>query len=289
MLPQKVLHLHIEEAKKKPNIDHTYIVSSKIDGWYVYADYINGEWSNFHSRVCREIPSLRWAKHYLNNLPKPNFNCRIIAEAVIPGLDFHTANGRFNRTLDNYEEREVVFYFHDIINLDTYWKNQPENYASVRYARLHDWRLPINIGIFRLHTILGETDNRSKWLSLAEEVWSNDGEGVVLKRADAIYQPDKKNSSLMKIKLEAEFDLLVIDYFSSIGEKGNLAWNMKLQDKSGTEVNVRVGKDSDIAEFAVNNPVGKVALIRCMKKLPDSYREPRFVSIRYDKLPKDID
>jgi len=289
MLPQKVLHLHIEESKKKPNIDHTYIISSKIDGWYVYADYINGEWSNFHSRVCREIPSLRWAKHQLNLLPKPNFNCRIIAEAVIPGLDFHTANGRFNRTLDNYEEREVVFYFHDIINLDTYWKNQPENYAWNRYNTLFDLELNSYTGLFQQHPILATSSDKKMWLYLAEEVWSNDGEGVVLKRADSIYQPDKKNSSLMKIKLEAEFDLLVIDYFSSIGEKGNLAWNMKLQDKSGTEVNVRVGKDSDIAEFAINNPIGKVCQIKCMKKLPDSYREPRFFSIRYDKLPKDID
>ena len=68
MKPQKVLHLHLEEAKKKPKITGRYIVTEKLDGWYGYIDYLQGEWGKVTSSSGREIPSLLWARQVFQEL-----------------------------------------------------------------------------------------------------------------------------------------------------------------------------------------------------------------------------
>ena len=123
----------------------------------------------------------------------------------------------------------------------------------------------------------------------AEQVWDRDGEGVILLRTDSTYSAGKRNSDLMKIKLEETFDLLVTDLYFTVGEKGNDNMNLKLKDSRGCFVDVRIGKHKDQYEFALSSPIGKVATIKCMKQTDDGYREPRFLHIRYDKLPHEID
>jgi len=282
---QKVLHLHKELEKKKPKIDGDYIITEKLDGWYIYVDYINGSWSNIMSSAGREIPSMVWARSkMLERLPTPSFNCRVIAEATIDGLDFHTLNGRFNRTLNDYQEMDLVLNIHDVIPLNghstaIYRKN---TYVS---QICENGALP-NVREIPIITICSDP---SLWMYYAEEVWDNDGEGVILLRADSTYSAGKRNSDLMKIKLEETFDLLVMDYYMTIGEKGNESMSMKLKDSRGCFVDVRIGKNKDQVEFGLNSPIGKVVTIKCMKQTDDGYREPRFMHLRYDKLPHEID
>lgn len=281
---QKVLHLHKELEKKKPKINGDYIITEKLDGWYVYADYINGSWSNIISSAGREIPSMLWARSkMLERLPKPSFNCRVIAEATIDGLDFHTLNGRFNRTLNGYQEMDLVLNTHDVIPWDRH--TMAFYRKDVYVPQICSANLP-NVREIPVRTV---SNNQKVWMQHAEEVWNNDGEGVILLRVDSVYSAGKRNSDLMKIKLEDPFDLLVVDYYMTIGEKGNESMNMKLKDSRGCFVDVRVGKDKDQVEFGLNSPIGKVATIKCMKQTDDGYREPRFMHLRYDKLPHEID
>ena len=280
---QKVLHLHKELEKKKPKIAGVYFVTEKLDGWYVYADYIDGHWTNIMSSAGREIPSLLWMRSkVLERLPVPHFNCRVIAEATIDGLDFHTLNGRFNTSKNGYQEHEAILNIHDVIPFTI-------DYIA-RERRFYVNEICDNsLESIRKIPVLGVSNDHRIWMHYAEQVWDRDGEGVILLRTDSTYSAGKRNSDLMKIKLEETFDLLVTDLYFTVGEKGNDNMNLKLKDSRGCFVDVRIGKHKDQYEFALSSPIGKVATIKCMKQTDDGYREPRFLHIRYDKLPHEID
>jgi ATP-dependent DNA ligase len=290
MLIQKVLHLHKEEEKKNPNINHEYIISEKKDGWYVFVDYFPDRGFSYPvSSSYRFVPSMEKSIDLFRRLPKPINHCRFIMEAVIPGMDFYTMNGIFNRSVGDVNRDDVEFYFHDLITLVD--GNPIPETALDRYKRLQQIEQEIkNISRFHLLPILGISKDKNVWMKHAEEVWENGGEGVVLKRVDAQYKPDRRDSSLMKIKLENSFDLLCVRMYKTIGEKGNENLNLDLKNKKGIIIPVRIGKFSDIAKFEKESPVGKVIKIKCMKQSKDgSYREPRYDCVRYDKTDKDID
>jgi len=285
MKVQKVLHLHIQEKKKKPNINHTYIVTEKLDGWFGYIDHIDGEWSNIHSRVGREIPSLLWARQEFQEL-SIHENVRLIFEITIPNQPFHILNGILNRSVGDCQARDAIFHLHDIISYD---------YSYCARDRLHRL-LGLDLETVKYHIrripVLAITEDKEVWMDYFNEVTNAGGEGVVLKQLDAVYQPDKRNSSLMKIKLEDTFDLECIDMFHTVGDKGHDNLNISLRRKSGVVITVRVGKDEDryLFETYPNEILGKVVEVKCMCELDGGMlREPRFVRVRNDKLIEDID
>jgi len=288
---QKVLHLHLEESKKRPKINGEYMYSTKLDGWFCYIDYLGyGVWDCVRSRQHREIPSMYHAMLYSKQLPNPNGRYRFIMEAVIPGKSFYEANGIMNRSVGDCQAEEVEFHIHDMINLDTYNKDWLSNEAWHRYKDLKEWFGDTESEKFKIHPLLGVSANRNDWMEAFYNAEQTGEEGIVLKHCHSLYQPDKRNSSLMKIKLENSFDLLCISHYTSEGEKGNLAHNLLLKDKAGNKVPVVIAKHSVIESFDYIDPVGLVVEIWCMLRTSDGvYREPRFKSIRTDKLPSEID
>ncbi len=287
--PQKVLHLHIEEKKKKPQINYDYLMLEKLDGWYVYIDYISGTWHYPRSSAGRIIPSFQWMRDegFLDKHIKPlPIDCRFIVEATIDGKLFHEANGLFNRSKGDCSCRDVIFNFHDLVPLraeNNHYRN------SERYWMLQD-EIQFLSEQFRLIPLLGVSSNKNTWYNVADKIWDRGGEGLILKRANDVYHPGKRNASMLKIKLEEEFDLLCVNMYTTIGEKGNENLNLDLKNLKGIVVPVRIGKYSDIAEFERSSPIGKVVQIRAMCQLEDgSYREPRFVGVRYDKKQSEID
>lgn len=277
---QKALHLHLELEKKKPNVNHKYIVTEKKDGWWTAIDYDGNRWHPPKQSSLETAYSLSHTLPQWEALPRPPRPCRIIAEAKIPDIDFHTMNGIFNRRKEYAEG--VEFHLHDLI----FDVNEP---ALDRYSRLRGIDFNYHKGLFLL-PIIDVTDDLGKVKGYAEGIWDQEGEGVVLKRVDSPYKPGKRDSSLMKIKLEKTFDLLCIDMYWTQGEKGNDNLNLMLKNLKGITVPVRVGKHSDIHHFTnVESPVGRVVQIKCMKQLLDgSYREPRFQHVRYDKKITEI-
>lgn len=272
VLPQKVLHLHIEERKKKPNINHKYMLSGKLDGIYGYIDYKNGIWGHVTSRAGRVIPAMYHARELFTTLPTPEEPTRFIFECYIPGMAFHTQNGIFNRA--NYQATETQFYLHDRVLLNKL--NEPAQDRFIRLEELQSY-LPMNLHI---QPVLLITSDREKWFAVAKGILDAGGEGIVLKQASAGYSPDKRNASLMKIKLEEIYHLYCINMYKTVGEKGNENLNLLLKDNTGVTVPVRVGKYTDIAAFEKTSPVGRLVRIKAMCKLPDgSYREPRFVCL----------
>lgn len=288
MKPQLAKHLHLELEKKKPAISGLYMVTEKFDGIYAYIDFIDGEWGDITSRAGRVIPSLQFlTPTFKHSLREPLWNCRLIMEAVIDGMKFHELNGVFNRSKGACDAVGAKFIVHDVV---------PYNNTLNAVDR------------FRLiPSIIGEQDGGNRfervdllWLSSDIERWreafnkvvENGGEGVVLKEADSLYHPDKRNSSLMKIKEEITADLLCKSIYFTKGKKGNDNLNALLKSKEGIEINVRIPKHEDVDAFTKDQSliVGRVVEIGAMKKLPDGmYREPRFKAVRHDKNITEID
>ncbi|RLA60510.1 MAG: hypothetical protein DRQ89_12785 [Epsilonproteobacteria bacterium] len=290
MKPQKVKHLHLEEAKRTPNTVYSYMVTEKLDGWYTYIDYdkLTG-WGNVHSSACREIPSmLHCREKYFNKLPNPKGSCRFIMEALIPDTCFYILNGIFNRTKGDCQVEDVHFKIHDLV-----YEERPKEVALERYTRLlaYEEVASFNERLAIVSTLI-ISDKRADWLKMFDYVTYGGGEGVILKQANGIYQPGKRNSSLLKIKLEKTLDLLCTGVYETFGEKGNRNLNLKLVRANGVEVDVRVGKheDIDMIDLDSSSIVGKVIEVKCMKENEDGkLREPRFVTIRTDKDKGEID
>lgn len=287
---QKVLYLHQEKKKKKPNIFGDYLISSKLDGWFCYVDYdiLTNSWYMPCSSRLREIPAFRWSRRIFDSLPTPKESCRLIMEATIPGMDFHTMNGLFNRSKGDCACYDVVFHIHDYIPLHTYFKTTDiKNTALERYKTLQQLDVSNTNGVLRIHPLLGVSPDEDIWLHYFEEVVSAGGEGVVLKQANGLYYPGKRNSSLMKIKEEITLDLLCTRAYRTVGEKGNDNINLVFTRKNGTEITVRLAKDKDVALFEKDdaNFVGRIGEVKAMEELEDGkLREPRFVRIRDDKV-----
>jgi len=292
-IPQKVKHLYIEETKKKPDINHEYIVTEKRDGWFTYCSFSKKEgWDFVRSATGRIIPSMKFCKDdFFNKLPNPPCNTIFIMEAYIPDTSFHILNGIFNRSKGNCSANDVHFEIHDVL-----LNSRPKDSNLQRHLyliKLLDQGYFNKTSRLTPMSILSVTSSKKDWFRIFDIITESDGEGIVLKRADGFFQPGKRNSSLMKIKLEDTFDLLCIDMYETVGEKGNRNLNLKLKRKSGVEVDVRVGKHEDIANF-LSDPtlaIGKVVEVRCMKEIEKggALREPRFVTVRLDKTREEID
>ena len=294
MEAQKVLSLHKELLKKKPQLQGEYMLSVKEDGWYLTIDYWNGEWQPIRSSAGREIPSTSILhKLIFDKLPRPNKNVRLIMEGTIKGHDFYSMNGLFNRSVGDFllDPQSVLFYVHDCIPLDTYFITKTlENQAIERWKTLSQLDISNVKDSIILHAPIDVCGYGELWYRHFNEVIEQGKEGIVCKRTTSLYTPGKRNSDLVKIKLEETFDLHCVDMQLSYGEKGNSSTNLLLVDKRGTQVIVRIGKDKDIASFSLSSPVGKVVEIACMGKTPaGSYRQPVFKTIRNDKVYGDID
>jgi hypothetical protein len=274
--PQKVLHLHLEEAKRKPKIQGDYLVTEKLDGIYGFIDYsITTGWGSITSRQNRVIPSLIHARDYF--LPmRPKHNCRFIFEVTIPGVDFHIANGILNRSVGDCQAYGAVLNLHDIILPDYY-----NLYNVERWELLNEVDIDHSVKLVKI-PLLAVSDKKEVWMHYSNQVWEKGGEGIVLKEARGKYQSGKRNSSLMKIKLEEKVNLRCIDYFYTTGDKGNTNLNATMIGEDGIKSVVRIGKHSDIAEIEKDSSyiLGQLCEIKCMCKLPSGQlREPRFSKV----------
>lgn len=280
---QKALHLKDALKKKDPKIKGDYIITEKLDGWYGYLDYDpETGWEAIRSSSGRVIPSLAWlSKKLRTTLLQSKFKHRLIFEIIIPETPFHILNGILNRKYD--QAASAIIICHDLINL---------NRTEMAYQRLealnHAFK---NIGNLEIAKTLRISSDRAKWELDFKVIIDAGGEGIVMKQADGLFMPGKRNSELLKWKEEVTLDLEVIKAYETIGKKGEPALSLKLRRVSGVEIAVVVPKDIDRIAWTENPSlvVGKVAEIKAMKELPNGkLREPRFKCLREDKLISEL-
>lgn len=283
--PQKALHLFQEEDKKKPKfIGHNYMMFEKHDGWYGYLDFPA---CKIHSRAMREIPSLVELSNTIRS-KRPQVKGRLIFEIMIDGLEidsFPELNGILNRKHEQVDD--VYLRVHDFIHD---WKFEMP--ATKRFEFAQEIVRRIDLPSVRVSPMLGISNNRDQWYSEAEKIWQRGGEGLILKRTEAIYTPEKRNFDLMKIKEELTLDLQVVGKFEGVGKYKGTLGGLIVLDSLGIKHRVSGMTDAQRHEWWNNEEVimNKVVEIKAMKRLKDgSLREPRFKAIRFDKHIKEID
>ena len=283
--PQKALHMFQEADKKKPKfIGQEYMVFEKHDGWYGYLDFPS---CVIHSRAMREIPALRELSDSIRER-RPQVRGRLIFEIMIEGLEYDSfpeLNGRLNRKSEQVED--VYLQVHDFLH-----DFKVDMVAEKRYQFATEIVDRLDHLSVRVSPVIGRSSDPTQWQGFAEKVWENGGEGVILKRSNAVYSPEKRNSDLMKIKEELTLDLEVVGRIGGQGKYANTLGALKVRDKAGNihKVSGMTDEQRDLWYKDKEAIVGKVVEVKAMKRLKDgSLREPRFKSIRFDKSVSEID
>lgn len=284
--PQKVLSLAKALELKTPKLNGTYIITEKFDGWYVYFEYLNGRWHSPRSSAGRVVPAFSWLDNV--QLPKPKGDAILIAEAYLPDTSFQVTNGIFNRSIGDCSCKEVIFACHDLILLG----DSPAT-AIERYKELEKFISLTNYFSFKLNKPLeiAAYDN-DLWLKTFDKVVEKGGEGIVAKRTSSLYFPGKRNSDLLKLKLECTVDLLAVRLEEGIGEKGNPSLTLVSRRKNGVEVRTVISKHSDQQLFRATPEavVGKVVEVKAMESFQDGQlKQAIFSRVRLDKTTTDID
>lgn len=121
--------------------------------------------------------------------------------------------------------------------------------------------------------------------ALRDSVWSRDGEGLILKRRDAIYQ-HKRSKDWIKIKQLQSAVLAVVGFQPSrglINDRGPYAMTI-IRDEYGIITTVKTRNDEECRKLEkeaipgkIHPAVGRKLRIEYQEKTPDmSYRHPRW-------------
>lgn len=281
-LPQKVLALSKELAKKNPKLQGNFLITEKIEGWYVYFEYTpEGGWQAPKSSAGREIPAF---EHFRGvDLHKADYPIVLIAEAYIPDNIFQITNGIFNRSKGSYRCDDVVFVMHDLIIISL-----PHAPALPRFNILTHFNnsIPSNLEKnFQLnHILLASAYNEKLWYKTFDRVANEGGEGIVCKRADSVFSFGKRNSDLLKLKLELSIEATVVSIEETTGKKGNYALTLISKRENGAIIRT-LGNHRLREEFkkSPSSIVGKIITINAMEELDGGIlRHPVFSHVRYD-------
>jgi DNA ligase-1 len=296
--PQKALHLHLAKEVKKFKFGE-YAVMEKYDGWYCYIDFVNGKWDVLRSRVGREVPAFTDISKFLVKIGTGSIDCRFIFEATIPGINFHEANGIFNRKSE--QAQGVTLYFHDVVDLDNHSLDFETRYslgckilgeffqACKQADMLELANRPCNIAIV---PVLRVVDREEEAQELFQEVTRRGGEGIILKELSSGYHFGKRNSTLLKIKEEITKDLEVVGLIEGEGKYLGTLGALQVRGKNGIVIEVSGMSGWERNAWWVNPAmiIGKVVEVKAMKELEGGMlREARFKAIRFDKTLEDID
>jgi len=288
MKGQKPLHLYkAEELKTPKHLDKEYMIFEKYDGWYGY--YSDGHIYSFANRI---VPSVQWLADAISaEFDRTGYSGRLVFEILLGNeTDFHTLNGVLNRKRESADFAYVrVHDFLSNINFKPCTLTNKERYyvACDIVARLNHSRVLVA-------PLIAITSAVWRWRELCEEIWSQGGEGIIMKQSDAEYKWGGRDTTLLKIKCECTFEALVVGlvagkrggkYAASLGA-------LQVQTKDGTVHTVSGMSDNERLLWWSNHDfiMGQVVECQAMSKLSDgSYREPRFKAVRHDKTKEDID
>jgi ATP-dependent DNA ligase len=279
---QKVLHYHLAKEKKNFKITSEYAISEKLDGWYVYLDYIDNKWRGFKSSGSNIIPALDHLIPKLKNFTPKN-NTRFIFEGTIPRKGIYEVNSALKRQKE--DALNIILNLHDVIELDNPWlayitrslsniASYSENLSDVLENR------------FKLIETLEITKNEEVFLKHFNEITSRNGEGIVLKKINAGYSFGKKNSDVMKIKEEVTEECIVVNLVKGENKYSDTTGALVVKRANGVYIQVSGMTDKQREEWWEDKTsiIGKTVEIKAMKELPDgTLREPRFKFIREDR------
>jgi predicted DNA-binding WGR domain protein len=124
--------------------------------------------------------------------------------------------------------------------------------------------------------LLGYVSGTAAKRELLATAQADNREGVILRDAQAAYEPGRRSRGLLRVKFLRELDAHVVEVATSTG-KQNAA--LAVYDDAGRAV--AIGKVSTIGKGAVK--VGDVVEVRFLYTVGDRLFQPRIVRVRADK------
>lgn len=283
MKPQKALHLYQQLEKKNPKLEgKTFMLFEKYDGWYGYM----GPDGAIMSRQMREIPSLKWLSEELR-IEAGTPQGRLVFEILVKGSPtFKDLNGILNRKSEQAKDAYIVV--HDFIPTGEEAMAFHERYdlaEGVVLAYAH----PRVRTASALRTFVDY--DPEYWEDVAEAIWDEGGEGIIIKDANAPYSPGKRNSDILKIKLEKTEEMVVSGVHVGQGKYSETLGYLLVKDVHGVTHKVSGMTDGE-RDAWWSDPeliIGQVVEVQFMQRLANgSLREPRFKAVRYDKTVKEL-
>lgn len=193
----------------------------------------------------------------LANLPNGTYDGELI---VTGGRSYDVVNGA-----NAGREQYVVF---DVVRL--------LDQSTIEHD--YDTRRSLLVQIFTAIKPNGVimAESRAPSMAWLKEIWGRDGEGAILKRRAARYQPGKRSADFIKIKKLRTATLTVIGY--TAGKLGPYS-TVELKDDDGNEVSVKTLNNEELRRLAATPSafIGRKLRIEYQERTPDGgYRHPRW-------------
>jgi ATP-dependent DNA ligase len=212
------------------------------------------------------------------------------AEILAPGTDMAELSGAIHSNEVGHINGQVKAFVFDVLKycgqeLLTKTLSQRIMVLDIIKTRLHSPYVTFLPWVYKA------TDKQK----LFEEVLAKGGEGIMLKRLDAVYLlGGRPANNWYKMKKHSTFDCIAMGFTQGKGKYNNrigaLVFGQYVNDKLVELGHASGMSDSERTEMS-NNPekyIGKVVVIKGMERLRSgSIRHPQFAGIRYDKDPKD--
>lgn len=247
-----------------------YAVSEKIDGhrWILHRD-AEADTVTFWSRAGKvqdEVP-----EHIVSAARKLPFSCTLDGEAYVPG-------GQFSHVKDLRYVKQRVYMVFDILSL------LGQDTTKETYDRRQSYLIEIFSRELTGNAIqLVESVNVSSMADiyrLRDAVWDKpNGEGLIVKRRAAVYQPGKRSKDFLKVK-KLESGVLTITGFNA--GKGEIVSRgahaaVCLVDDNGLTTTCKTLDDAMLARFNANPAsfIGRRIRIDYTEIKDGAYRNPR--------------
>lgn len=240
----------------EPKLDgHRLIVAVAADGGDLFGNSVVQAWSR--NAIPRILPA--HVRRILETLPSGIFD----GELHVPGKRSYGVTELVNTS-------SLAFTLFDCVEL------VGRDCTGCTYDERRS--LLLEIGRQREIDVIQSTVLESKGhaMGMAEEVWSHDGEGVILKRRSSLYKPGKRVKEWVKIKQLRSATLTLVGYAG--GQMGPHSV-MVLLDDEGQGTTVKWKNLAQLAEADADpkRNIGRRCLIEFQELTNDgSYRHPRF-------------
>ena len=262
--------------------DPSYIAEYKIDGYRCIFE--NG---SFHSRLGNTFELPQIAK-YLQE-----YNVCLDGELYIPGgcsSDITTALGSKG---DKSKLRYVVF---DMLrdNDDLLWQCWESRRRHLENFYYYTGNFVYNGSPIDISRVFDDKLGLTTFDKAMDFIESYGIEGLMLKRTNATYVPDKRpTNNWWKLKKHMTYDVVVMGYEDGKGKYKGLIGSIVFglyKDGTLTECGKCSGITDELRREITENQqgyIGRVMEIKAMERTKDGhFRHPVFGQWRSDKLPK---
>lgn len=261
----------------------TFAVEEKWDGHRLEIEITDGQADLFTPKHVNN-----WSRYGISRVLPTHIvdaasrlpNCHLDGELIVPGKRSYGVTELTNSP-------DLVYICFDIFSLegDQIWDLPYDNRRDVL-------RQIFNFTKSDFAVQLAASTNVNTWgevLALRDAVWWRDGEGLILKRRSAPYQPGKRSKDFLKIKNKRNKTMTIVGFSASRGtivNRGRFAITL-CEDEKGTITPVKTKNDAECAKLEQeweqfgrperHPAVGRKLLVEYQESTPDgSYRHPRW-------------